>query len=74
MAVIDLHAKSTELFEHLGEVISTDLSADEDRDRTHFTAKGARAMAHLIVEGLPEGPLRNRVKREHQEVTHDVRH
>ena len=74
VVVIDLHAKSVELFERLGEAGSADLSADQGRDRTHFSAKGARAMAHLIVEGLPEGPLRNRVKRAHPEVTHDVRH
>ena len=66
VAVIDLHARSVELFERLGEVGSTDLSADDGRDRTHFSAKGARTMARLIVEGLPEGPLRNQVKKIHQ--------
>jgi len=62
VAVIDLHTRSVELCERLGEAGSASLGADEGRDRTHFSPKGARAMARLVVEGLPEGPLRARAR------------
>jgi len=62
VSVVDLHARSVELFERLGEADSTDLSAKDGTDRTHFSAKGARAMARMIVEGLPAGPLKDRVR------------
>ncbi|MBN2129267.1 MAG: DUF1080 domain-containing protein, partial [Sedimentisphaerales bacterium] len=62
VAVIDLHARSVALFESLGEVGSADLGTDEGRDRTHFSLKGARVMARLVVDGLPEGPLKDRAR------------
>ncbi len=49
--VIDLHAKSVALFERLGDTGSADLNCSP-KDRTHFSAKGARAMAKLVVDGL----------------------
>lgn len=62
VAVIDLHARSVDLFERLGDQYSADLSAEDGRDRTHFSAKGAREMARLIVEELPDGPLKTRLR------------
>ncbi|MBI3865693.1 MAG: hypothetical protein HY290_27790 [Planctomycetia bacterium] len=50
--VIDLHAASFELYGRLGDDASADLSAAAT-DRTHFSRKGARAMAGLVVAGLP---------------------
>ena len=50
--VIDLHAASVELFNRLGDAGSAGLSASAS-DRTHFSGKGARAMAGLIVDRLP---------------------
>lgn len=51
--VIDLHAKSVAVFETLGDAGSADLS-NAPGDRTHFSQKGARLMAKLIVEDLPQ--------------------
>jgi lysophospholipase L1-like esterase len=50
--VIDLHAVSFELYGKLGDEGSADLSASK-ADRTHFSRKGARAMARLVAEALP---------------------
>ena len=51
--VIDLHAASRALFNRLGDAGSADLSPSSS-DRTHFSRKGARAMARLVVEALPQ--------------------
>ena len=51
--VIDLHTASVELFNRLGDEGSADLSNAPD-DRSHFSPKGARKMAELIVERLPK--------------------
>ncbi|MBN2292469.1 MAG: rhamnogalacturonan acetylesterase [Pirellulales bacterium] len=50
--VIDLYTGSVKLFERLGESGSNDLQPKGDR--THFNAKGAKAMAKIITEGLKE--------------------
>lgn len=50
--VIDLHAASFALFGKLGDEGSADLSASTS-DRTHFSRKGARAMARLVATALP---------------------
>ncbi len=55
--VIDLHAASVKLFNRLGDAGSADLSASSS-DRTHFSRKGANAIAKLIVEELPEAEPR----------------
>ncbi len=49
--VIDLNARSVELFERLGDAGSAHLSCAPG-DRTHFSAQGARAMAKIVAEGL----------------------
>jgi lysophospholipase L1-like esterase len=49
--VVDLYTRSGELFERLGDAGSADLSSST-KDRTHFSEKGARAMARLVLEGL----------------------
>jgi lysophospholipase L1-like esterase len=49
--LIDLNASSTALFESLGDAGSSDLSCSAE-DRTHFSPKGARAIAGLVVEAL----------------------
>ena len=51
--VIDLHTASVDLFNRLGDKGSADLSCAAE-DRTHFSPKGARTMAGLIVAQLPE--------------------
>ena len=51
--VIDLHGASLKLLAELGEVDSADLSPSPD-DRSHFSRKGARAMARLVAEALPQ--------------------
>jgi lysophospholipase L1-like esterase len=51
--VVDLHASSGALFERLGDDASADLSCAPN-DRTHFSEKGARAMAGLVLDGLKE--------------------
>jgi lysophospholipase L1-like esterase len=50
--LIDLHAASAELFQRLGDAGSADLSPNAE-DRTHFSPKGAAAMADLVVQLLP---------------------
>jgi lysophospholipase L1-like esterase len=52
VAVIDLHASSHEMVESLGPKASADL-ANRPGDNTHFNAKGAAAMARLVMQELP---------------------
>jgi lysophospholipase L1-like esterase len=59
--VVDLYTRSGGLFERLGDAGSADLSSSP-KDRTHFSEKGARMMARLVLEGLkatdtPLGPM-----------------
>jgi lysophospholipase L1-like esterase len=49
--VVDLYTRSGELLERLGDAGSADLS-NSAKDRTHFSEKGARAMARLVLDGL----------------------
>ena len=51
--VIDLHTAAMRLFDRLGDAGSADLTASAN-DRTHFSHKGAEAMARLVVEALPQ--------------------
>jgi sialidase-1 len=51
--LVDLHAASLELFDKLGDDGSADLSASAS-DRTHFSDKGARAVAKLVADQLPK--------------------
>lgn len=53
VAVVDLHTKSVNLFNELGDEGSTYISATPE-DRTHFSAEGARVIAKLVVEELAE--------------------
>lgn len=50
--VIDLHASSFALFGRLGDAGSTAFSPSAD-DRTHWSRKGARAVATLVADSLP---------------------
>jgi lysophospholipase L1-like esterase len=52
VAVIDLHTSSKALMDKLGPSASADL-ANKKGDATHFNEKGARAMADLVMKGLP---------------------
>jgi len=66
--VIDLNASSGKLYEQLG-TAANDVVANAPQDRTHFNEKGARMMAHLVMQELtqveprltkelaPEGPI-----------------
>ncbi len=66
--VIDLNASSGKLYEQLG-TAANDVVANTPQDRTHFNEKGARMMAHLVMQELtqvephltnelaPEGPM-----------------
>ena len=66
--VIDLNASSGKLYEQLG-TATNDVVANAPHDRTHFKEKGARMIAHLVMQELtqvephltkelaPEGPL-----------------
>ena len=51
--VIDLHAASLAMFGALGDAGSADLSPSA-ADRTHFSRKGARAIARLVAGALAE--------------------
>jgi lysophospholipase L1-like esterase len=55
--VVDLYARSGELFERLGEAGSADLSCSPE-DRTHFSEKGARALAAIVLEELKTADAR----------------
>jgi len=50
---IDLHARSVVMFNVLGDAGSADYSPSQP-DRTHFSSKGARAIAKLVVEGIQD--------------------
>lgn len=50
--VIDLHARSVELFERLGDTGCDRLQPKGDH--THFNAEGAKAIAKLVAEELPK--------------------
>lgn len=50
--VIDLHQLSFDLYGKLGDKGSADFSPSET-DRTHFSKKGARAIAELVAGQLP---------------------
>lgn len=50
--VIDLNRSSTELFDRLGDSGSADLSPAAS-DRSHFSSKGALAMAKLVIDAIP---------------------
>lgn len=50
--VIDLHQKSVALFNKLGDDQSAYFSP-KPSDRSHFTSKGAREIARLVVEEIP---------------------
>jgi lysophospholipase L1-like esterase len=50
--VIDLHASSRRLVESLGPTASEDM-ASKPGDNTHFNARGAKAMAGLVMQQLP---------------------
>ncbi|HTR43200.1 MAG TPA: rhamnogalacturonan acetylesterase [Pseudomonadales bacterium] len=52
VAVIDLHESSKALIEQLGPEKCKEL-ANKEGDSTHFNEKGARAMADLVIKGLP---------------------
>ena len=51
VALVSLHAASGELFQKIGDAGSADLSCSAT-DRTHFSEKGAKAMAELVLKGL----------------------
>ena len=51
--VVDLHSASLELLGRLGDEVSADFSPSKD-DRTHFSRKGAKAIAELVAKSLPE--------------------
>lgn len=51
VAVIDLHKTSVELFNHLEDEGSADFSPNAT-DRTHFSRKGALAMARIVADGI----------------------
>ena len=51
VAVIDLHKASVELFNRLGDEGSADFSPNAS-DRTHFSRKGALAMARIVADGI----------------------
>ena len=51
--VVDLHAASVAMFNRLGDAGSADFSASKS-DTTHFSKKGAVAIAELVVRELPK--------------------
>ena len=51
--VIDLHQRAFDLFGKLGDKGSADFSPAA-RDRTHFSKKGALAIAELVAQAIPE--------------------
>jgi lysophospholipase L1-like esterase len=57
VAVVDLYTRSGELFEQLGEVGSADFNSSAN-DRTHFSEKGARALARLVRDELKKVNVR----------------
>jgi lysophospholipase L1-like esterase len=55
--IIDLHTASVKFLTELGDAGSADLSPSTS-DRTHFSRKGALAMARLVVLALPDAEPR----------------
>jgi lysophospholipase L1-like esterase len=53
VSVIDLNASSGMLYEQLG-TAANDIVANAPKDRTHFNEKGARMMAHLVMQELTQ--------------------
>ena len=51
VGLIDLNASSGKLYEQLGPA-ANDMVANAPDDRTHFNEKGARMMAHLVMQEL----------------------
>jgi lysophospholipase L1-like esterase len=51
--VIDLHRLSLDLFAELGDAGSADFSPSA-ADRTHFSKKGAKAVAQLVAKQIPD--------------------
>ena len=51
--VIDLHQLSFDLYAKLGDKGSADFSPSE-MDRTHFSKKGAKAVAELVAKQIPD--------------------
>jgi lysophospholipase L1-like esterase len=51
--VVELHASSVALYDKLGDEASSDFTAAAT-DRTHFSRKGALAMAKLVADALRE--------------------
>ena len=51
--VIDLNASSGRLYEQLG-AAANDAVASTPQDRTHFNERGARLMAHLVMQELTQ--------------------
>jgi lysophospholipase L1-like esterase len=51
--VIDLHRFAFDLFDKLGDEGSADLTASKT-DRTHFSKKGALAVAELVAKAIPD--------------------
>jgi lysophospholipase L1-like esterase len=56
-ALVDLYARSGELFEKLGDKESAAYSSSP-KDRTHFSEKGARAMARLVLDEMKKANTR----------------
>jgi lysophospholipase L1-like esterase len=55
--VVDLHARSGALLARLGDAGSAELFSGP-KDRTHFSEKGARAMARLVLDELKKVDVR----------------
>jgi lysophospholipase L1-like esterase len=51
--LVDLNAASEKLYLQIGPADVQELANTSD-DRTHFNEKGARAMADLVMEQLPQ--------------------
>ena len=63
--VIDLHSASKKLFKKLGSTGCKELQTGRKNDRTHFSPKGADAMAKLIIKELAKtnSPLAEYIKK-----------
>jgi lysophospholipase L1-like esterase len=63
--LIDLHSASKKLFTELGEAGCKKLQTGRKKDRTHFSPKGADAMAKLIIKELAKtnSPLAEYIKK-----------
>jgi lysophospholipase L1-like esterase len=54
VCVIDLYTLSGEMFSKLGDKGSEDLTNTPGKDRTHFTPKGARAIAGMVAKAAAD--------------------